>query len=182
MIDAYAYYRSGMVAPLELRRLEDDSGTKTDSGAMKPSGRRSTLTVSDSTYQKLHALGHVSGSAAARRQYTSVSRRRLMPYSRPGDEERYFSHDSYSIGLLGSGDYYPEDEEDCDDYEDDDMEDEMDVSAAAADRKPVSIERREQISPLTDEQCMLASPFVIAMDLKSKQWGKSLFSRWTVKS
>jgi len=31
--------------------------------------------------------------------------------------------------------------------------------------------RKEDLSPLTDEQCMLASPWVKGFDLKSKEWG-----------
>lgn len=33
--------------------------------------------------------------------------------------------------------------------------------------------RNEELLPLTSEQCMIADPWLIAFDLKTKRWGKN---------
>lgn len=33
--------------------------------------------------------------------------------------------------------------------------------------------RNEDLSPLTDEQCLIADPWLMAFDLKAKRWGKN---------
>jgi hypothetical protein len=38
--------------------------------------------------------------------------------------------------------------------------------------KPSNTGRTENLEPLSDEQCLLATPWVIGLDLKSKEWGK----------
>ena len=38
--------------------------------------------------------------------------------------------------------------------------------------KPANTGRTEHLEPLSDEQCLLATPWVIGLDLKSKEWSK----------
>ncbi|KAK0711900.1 P-loop containing nucleoside triphosphate hydrolase protein [Lasiosphaeris hirsuta] len=38
--------------------------------------------------------------------------------------------------------------------------------------KPVSADRFEDLTPLSDEECLLATPWVIGLDLKNKEWGR----------
>ncbi|KAK5659597.1 hypothetical protein OQA88_801 [Cercophora sp. LCS_1] len=85
-----------------------------------------------------------------------------------------------------SRDYFGDDDDDDDDGDDDDYgDDEMDGlhdgpdNGTPVDRKPVSIERKEDLTVLSDEQCMLANPWVLAMDLKTKQWGYILVDNVT---
>lgn len=33
--------------------------------------------------------------------------------------------------------------------------------------------QQQDLAPLTDEQCVLTTPWVIGMDMKTKKWGKS---------
>lgn len=35
-----------------------------------------------------------------------------------------------------------------------------------------TFEREEDLTPMTDEQCLLANPFVKGMDVKSKEWSE----------
>ena len=37
--------------------------------------------------------------------------------------------------------------------------------------KPGNSERTEDLRPMSDEQCLLATPWVLGMDMKTKQWG-----------
>ena len=63
-------------------------------------------------------------------------------------------------------------------YSDDDDDDDNDDDSVAAGpalttlvtNEPVA--RKEDLRPLTDEQCLLAIPWVKGLDLKTKEWGK----------
>jgi hypothetical protein len=36
----------------------------------------------------------------------------------------------------------------------------------------VAVSRTEDLTPLTDEQCLLTTPWLKGLDLKTKEWGK----------
>jgi hypothetical protein len=38
---------------------------------------------------------------------------------------------------------------------------------------PAKVERVEDLSPMSDEGCLLATPWVIGMDMKTKDWGNA---------
>lgn len=36
----------------------------------------------------------------------------------------------------------------------------------------VAVSRTEDLAPLTDEECLLTTPWLKGLDLKTKEWGK----------
>ena len=58
--------------------------------------------------------------------------------------------------------------------EGEDQEESTEQEFMEAAKPTKSADRSEDLTPLTDEECLLTTPWVIGMDLKTKKWGEHL--------
>ena len=66
----------------------------------------------------------------------------------------------------------PEGEEETQDWEDSAGDTAVDGSEMTAKSLNKAVARNEDLRSLSDEQCLLATPWLKGLDLKTKEWGK----------
>ncbi|RFU78510.1 p-loop containing nucleoside triphosphate hydrolase [Trichoderma arundinaceum] len=96
-----------------------------------------------------------------------TSSKEVKPDLRPLNLEKEKDNEGDALKSKG-GD---EDEDGPDDESRDDYSTISDELKLTVQRTEAAAERKEDLTPLTDEQCLLATPWVYGFDLKSKEWG-----------